>query len=163
VYFRQLTWKDKVCGAGFTLIELVSVMVILATIATLAAPRFIHHDATLPAQADQLGRIIRHAQALAMNRGRPHTVDIQSATSYAITDGATPTPAVVRDPSGQLQTFALQNGVTLVGSDLAFDSLGRPINGSKLVTNTQNWTLSGSSSTATVSVQPVTGFVSVTP
>jgi len=151
------------CGAGFSLIELVSVMVILATIAALAAPRFVHHDATVPAQADQLGRIIRHAQALAMSQGRPLTVDVQSATSYVITDGATPTPSTIRDPSGQLQAFSLQNGVTLSGADLEFDSLGRPISGSNLVTNTLNWTLNGGSNTATVSVQAVTGFVSVTP
>ncbi len=151
------------CGAGFSLIELVSVIVILATIAALAAPRFVHHDATVPAQADQLGRIIRHAQALAMSQGRPLTVDVQSATSYVITDGATPTPSTIRDPSGQLQAFSLQNGVTLSGADLEFDSLGRPISGSNLVTNTLNWTLNGGSNTATVSVQAVTGFVSVTP
>ena len=151
------------CGAGFSLIELVSVMVILATIAALAAPRFVHHDATVPAQADQLGRIVRHAQALAMSQGRPLTVDVQSATSYVITDGATPTPSTIRDPSGQLQAFSLQNGVTLSGADLEFDSLGRPISGSNLVTNTLNWTLNGGSNTATVSVQAVTGFVSVTP
>ena len=150
-------------GAGFSLIELVSVMVILATITMLAAPRFVHHDATVPAQADQLGRIIRHAQALAMSQGRPLTVDIQSASSYAITDGATPTPSTIRDASGQLQTFSLQNGVTLAGADLEFDSLGRPISGSNLVTTTLNWTLSGGSNIATVSVQAVTGFVSVAP
>ncbi len=150
-------------GAGFSLIELVTVMVILAAISALAAPRFVHHDATVPAQADQLGRIIRHAQALAMSQGRPLTVDIQSASSYAITDGATPTPSTIRDPSGQLQAFALQNGVTLAGADLEFDSLGRPISGSNLVTTTLNWTLSGGSNTATVNVQAVTGFVSVAP
>ena len=148
---------------GFSLIELVSVMVILAAISALAAPRFVHHDATVPAQADQLGRIIRHAQALAMSQGRPLTVDVQSATSYVITDGATPTPSTIRDPSGQLQTFSLQNGVTLSGADLEFDSLGRPISGSNLVTTSQNWTLYGGSNTATVSVQAVTGFVTVTP
>jgi len=150
-------------GGGFSLIELVSVMIILAATSALAAPHFVHHDATVPAQADQLGRIIRHTQALAMGQGRPLTVDIQSATSYAITDGATPTPSTIRDPDGQLQAFSLQNGVTLTGADLEFDSLGRPISDSNLVTTTRNWTLNGSSNAATVSVQAVTGFVSVTP
>jgi len=153
----------KARGAGFSLIELVTVMVILAAISALAAPRFVHHDATVPAQADQLGRIIHHAQALAMSQGRPLTVDIQSASSYAITDGATPTPSTIRDASGQLQAFSLQSGVTLAGADLEFDSLGRPISGSNLVTTTLNWTLSGGSNIATVSVQAVTGFVSVAP
>jgi prepilin-type N-terminal cleavage/methylation domain-containing protein len=32
---------------GFSLIELVSVMVILAAISALAAPRFVHHTAVL--------------------------------------------------------------------------------------------------------------------
>ena len=149
--------------AGFTLIELISVIVILATIATLAAPRFIHNEATVPAQADQLGRVIRHAQALAMSMGRPHTVDIISATSYAITDGVTPSPSTIRDPSGQLQSFSLSNGVTLTGSDLEFDTLGRPINGSNLVSSAQSWTFSGGSNSATVNVEAVTGFVTVTP
>lgn len=150
-------------SVGFTLIELISVMVILATLATLAAPRFVHHDATVPAQADQLGRIIRHAQALAMSGGRPLTVDIQSATSYAITDGAPPTPSTIRDPSGRLQAFTLQNSATLVGADLEFDSLGRPISGGSLLGSTQSFTVNGSGNSATVSVQPVTGFVAVTP
>ena len=150
-------------GAGFSLIELVSVMVILATVAVLAAPRFVHHDATVPAQADQLGRVIRHAQGLAMSQGRPLSVDVQSATSYVITDGATPTPSTIRDASGQLQAFSLHNGVTLAGADVEFDSLGRPISGSNLITTTRNWTLSGGSNAATVSVQAVTGFVLVTP
>ena len=148
---------------GFSLIELVSVMVILAAISALAAPRFVHHDATLPAQAGQFGRMIRHTQALAMGQGRPLTLDIQSATSYAITDGAMPTPSPIRDPGGQLQTFSLQNGVTLSGADLEFDSLGRPISGSNLVTTTRNWILNSGSNVATVNVQAVTGFVSVTP
>ena len=147
---------------GFTLIELVAVMVILATLGALAIPRFAHNDATVPAQADQLGRVIRHAQAMAMSQGRSLTVDLQSATTYAITDGATATP--VRDPAGEEQTYTLINAVTLAGTDVKFDSLGRTLNGTALANTVQSWTLTGASgNTAGVSIQPVTGFVSVTP
>jgi prepilin-type N-terminal cleavage/methylation domain-containing protein len=149
--------------AGFTLIELVAVIVILAAISALAAPRFVHHDATVPAQADQLGRMLRHAQSLAMSQGRPLSLDILSPTSYAITDGANPTATTIRDPSGQLQTFTLAHGATLSGADLTFDSLGRPLSGSNLMTTVRSWTLDAGGNTASVSVQPVTGFVSVTP
>ena len=147
---------------GFTLIELVAVMVLIATLGAVALPRFTHNDATVPAHADQLGRAIRHAQAMAMSQGRSLTVDIQSVTSYAITDGITATP--VRNPAGEEQTYTLINAVTLAGTDVKFDSLGRPLNGAALASTAQSWTLTGAGgNTASVSLQPVTGFVSVTP
>jgi len=147
---------------GFTLIELVAVMVILATLGAMALPRFAHNDATVPAQADQLGRTIRHAQAMAMSQGQAFTIDIQSATSYAITDGVSATP--VRDAAGEEQAYTLINAVTLAGADVEFDSLGRPLNGAALSDAAQSWTLTGAGgNTAGVSIQPVTGFVSVTP
>lgn len=147
--------------AGFTLIELVAVMVIMVTLGMFALPNFSHNDATVPAQADQLSRALRHAQSLAMSQGRSLTVDIQSTTRYAITDGATATP--VRDPGGEEQDYTLENGVTLAGNDIEFDSLGRPINAGKLVASAQIWILSGTANTATVSIQPLTGFVTVSP
>ena len=147
--------------AGFTLIELVAVMVIMATLGMFALPNFSHNDATVPAQADQLGRVLRHAQALAMSQGRSLTVDIQSTTGYAITDGTTST--AIYDPSGEEQDYILENGVTLTGNDIEFDSLGRPINTGSLISSAQTWTLNGTSNTATVSLQPLTGFVTVSP
>jgi MSHA pilin protein MshC len=150
------------CCDGFTLIELVAVMVILATLGALAVPRFAHNDSTVPAHADQLGRVIRHAQAMAMNQGQAFTVDIQSATTYAITDGTSATP--LPGPGNEGQLYTLDNNVTLAGADVEFDSLGRPLNGAVLGDTAQSWTLTGAGgNTASVSLQPVTGFVSVTP
>jgi len=150
------------CSSGFTLIELIAVMVILATLGAVALPRFAHNDATVPAQADQLGRVIRHAQAMAMSQGQAFTVDIQSAATYAITDGTTATP--VRDSAGEEQAYTLINSVTLAGANVEFDSLGRPLNGAALADAAQSWTLTGAGgNTANVNIQPVTGFVSVTP
>jgi hypothetical protein len=129
----------------------------MATLTVLLLPRFLHREATEPAQADQLGRMLRHAQALAMSQGRALTLDVISPATYAITDGVSP----IRDPAGELQSYSLKNGVLITaGSDLKFDSLGRPVSGSTLITTAQTWILSGG---ASVSLQPVTGFVTVTP
>jgi hypothetical protein len=114
----------------------------------------------LNAQADQLAASLRHTQSLALTQGRSLTFDVQSATSYAITDGVT----TITDPQGLVQSYTLANGVTLAGNDLDFDSLGRPIDaGSNLIATTQSWTLSAGAATASVSVSPLTGFVTVTP
>lgn len=144
-------------AAGFTLVELVAVLIIMATLSVLLLPRFSVREATGPAQADQLARALRHAQALAMGQGRALTLDVLSPTAYAITDGS----SAIRDPAGELQSYSLVNGVLLTaGADLKFDSLGRPMNGGTLIASPQSWTLSGG---ASVALQPLTGFVTVTP
>jgi len=147
--------------SGFTLVELLTVLVIMGALSVAIALRWEPRDSSLPAQADQLGRVLRHAQALAMHQGRTLTLDIQSATTYAVTDGA----ASIRDPGGELLAYALVEGATLSGSDVSFDSLGRPINGSPgtLSAAAQSWTLNAGSSSASVTLQPLTGFVTVTP
>ena len=144
-------------ATGFTLVELVTVMVVVAALSVLLLPRFSHREATEPAQADQLGRTLRHAQALAMSQGRALSLDVISPAAYAITDGVSP----IRDPAGELQSYSLANGVLIAaGGDVKFDSLGRPLSGASLITAPQTWTFSGG---ASVTLQPVTGFVTVTP
>jgi MSHA pilin protein MshC len=135
---------------GFTLLELVAVLLLLGILSTSLFLRWSPGASTLNAQADQLARTLRHAQSLALAQGRSLRFAVQSATAYAITDGA----ATITDPQGAVQSYTLANGVTLTGSDLDFDSL---------IATAQSWTLSGAGATANVSVSPLTGFVAVTP
>ena len=152
------TFTIKHCR-GFTLVELVSVLLILGIVGSGVMLRWAPGDQSLPAQADLFARNLRHTQAMAMARGVALTLDVQTATTYAITDGIT----TVVDSAGEAQGFTLDNGVTLSTTDLRFDSLGRPLNGAALMDTAQSWTLSGENSTATVQIQPLTGFVTVTP
>jgi prepilin-type N-terminal cleavage/methylation domain-containing protein len=146
--------------AGFTLLELVAVLLLLAILSTSLFLRWTPGSSTLNAQADQLAAALRHAQSLALAQGRSLTLDVQSATGYAITDGTAP----ITDPQGLIQTYTLADGVTLAGNDLDFDSLGRPIDaGNNLIAAPQTWTLTGAGATASVSVSPLTGFVTVAP
>jgi len=145
---------------GFTLIELVIVLVILSVMASVAMPRMATTDTTVVAQADRLARDLRHVQAMAMNQGRTLSFDIQTLTSYRVTNGVT----TITD-SATMQPFqvTLDNSVTIAGIDTDFDSLGRPVSAGILTTVPRIFTLSGTSRTATVTLSAVTGFVSVTP
>jgi MSHA pilin protein MshC len=146
--------------SGFTLIELVTVLILVGILAGTLYSRGAPSTATLNAQADQLARTLRHAQSLSLAQGRSLTLDVQSATNYIISDGG----ATITDPQGIVQTYTLVNGVTLAGGDLEFDSLGRPIDATdNLITAARTWTLSVDGSTASVRVEPLTGFASVTP
>lgn len=145
---------------GFTLIELVMVLVITASLAAMVAPRFNNSNSALMAQANRLARDLRHVQAMAMNQGRTLTFDVQSVTTYRVTFGG----SVVTDPATmQPYVVTLDNGVTLNGLDIEIDSLGRPVATGSLLATQRLFTLSGNSRTALVSLSPVTGFVEISP
>ena len=146
---------------GFTLIELVIVLAIIGGVAVIALPRWAPADTTVHAQAERLARDLRHAQAMAMNQARTLILDIQGASAYRVIDSAGMT---VTDPATQQPfTVAMDNSVSVAGADTGFDSLGRPVAGGSLLAAARVFTISGPATTASVSVSPVTGFVTVTP
>src|SRR5687768_7643595 len=57
---------------GFSLTELIIVLVVMGILATVAIPRLAPTDINLPAQAGQLAGDIRYVQSLAMSRSVRH-------------------------------------------------------------------------------------------
>lgn len=146
---------------GFTLFELVMVIIIIGVLAAIAIPRFSLQDSSVHAQAAQVARDIRHAQMLAMSQGR--TLTFQSlGTTYRCVDS---TGTVITDPATQQPfNFTLNNGVSLSVGTVNFDSLGRPVSGGTLVSAADiPFTVSGETQTSNLTVSRVTGFVAVSP
>ena len=119
------------------------------------------HSATV--QADQFRRNLSHIQLLAISTGARLRLTVAS-DSYTVTSCPTPSCSPtnpVTDPaSGQNFSVSLTDGVTLSGTTLDFDSLGRPqLNGNWITSNT-TYTLSGSGTCVDISVRPLTGFAS---
>lgn len=152
-------------AAGFSLIELVMVLVIVGVVAAYAVPKFSSPAAaTVSHQADRLLRDARHAQQLA-TAWRKRLRVVADGTSIYIVACATETTAPcnatlggpVTDPAtGQPFRVTTQNGITVAAATAEFTSLGR-------ATATTNFVLTGGAVIATVTVNATSGFVSASP
>lgn len=153
---------------GFTLLELVVVIILLGILSAVAATRWSATDATAGYQADLLARNIRHMQMLAMTWGQSLRLSLVSTTGYSAScvSGSATAPCngtnPITDPvTGDPFSVVLSNNVTISGATLDVDSLGRPKSAGVLLTASQAFTLTAGAQTWSVTVQPVTGFVSV--
>lgn len=146
---------------GFTLIELIMVLVILGVLSAYVAARWSPGDSAVHTEAAQLARDLRHAQAMAMNGGAALNF-IPFGNSYSVSGSS----GVVQDIArGGPFLHSLASGVNLGGScgTVRFDTLGRPMAGVSLMEASCTFVLSGPSVTSTVTLTPVTGFVTVSP
>lgn len=152
-------------GAGWTLIELTVVLVVVAILVFFAVRSYRPQDAIALQQAERLRNDIRNVQMLALTWNQALRVTT-AANSYSIScvvAGASPcnVSPVVNPATGQAYLVNLEAGLTLAGPgfSLDLDALGRPKNGANFIAANATFTISGGSVARTVVVAPLTGFV----
>lgn len=147
---------------GFTLLELVLVVVLLGVLSAYAASRWSQDDAALGPQADRLAAAVRHVQTLAMTRGQRLTLKVAVGNDrYEVRD---PLNKFVIDPvSGAPYSVVLDGNTTISGADTEFDGLGRPNSGGVLISAPVSYVLSTAARSSNVTIAPVSGFVTVSP
>jgi len=152
---------------GFTLVELITVMAVVALLAWVALPRSFSSDVRLYTAARQLQSDIRYAQELAMTTGKRHRIRFYATPTnqYKIVkvDGSevdvrhplTRATSFVADLNTPPPSVQLDSGAP---SYLEFDALGRPYDSVGLLTADKTISLNSAAKTITVTAE--TGRVS---
>ena len=158
-------WRGS--HSGFTLVELIIVVVILSIVALTAVPMMgSAAGIQIRSAANMIAADIEYARSMAISRGQNYSVQFDKDTdSYQIVDQ---TGAVIQHPVKKGFTYIVnfQNESRLNRVDITsvnfngtqivtFDCLGSPSN-----TSTGSVNLQAGGITTTITVEPVTGFVS---
>jgi len=148
--------------SGFTLIELIMVVILLAIVATFASMRFPSQSALQASGfSDVFIQDLQLTAALAISGNQPYRLVITGGTSYQILNQAL-TPIIF--PETGTTTMTIPTGVTITQAGgvtaIIFDSMGKPYNqaGTALSAIT-NFSVNSGTSATTVSVTPETGYV----
>jgi prepilin-type N-terminal cleavage/methylation domain-containing protein len=152
---------------GFTLIELVIVLVILGILSTGAYVQWNAAKTNLGAEADKLAQAIRYTQSLSMTKNQRYRLVETSSTTYQITNSSG-TPII--QPSGNT-TVTLYSGISfgtfsnLPNNLIVFDSKGIPYTDTgtpgAALSATATMTLTASGTTKSITIAPQTGRVNI--
>lgn len=153
------------CGRGFTIIEILIVVVIIAIAAMMAVPMIGSADSMqVRSAADVIAADLEYARSMAISRQREYTVVFNTSNeSYQLEDSSGVIEHPVRKGFQYIVDFGSSsqlNKIDIVSasfggtSQISFSPAGTPSSGGVV-------SLQAGGTTATISVEPVTGFIMI--
>lgn len=146
-------YKTKTCEHGFTLMEVIAILIIIGITLAVAMNRVISTQSELISELDIVKSHLRYVQLKALNSDTGTWGISFSANSYTLQyNGAA---ATISLPSEDSNTHTFSSGVTMTGSQtVTYTSWGSP--GAANV----SLTLSQGGETRTTTITAGTGFIS---
>jgi prepilin-type N-terminal cleavage/methylation domain-containing protein len=147
------------CSRGFTLLEVIVVLVLMGILVAVAVTRAMDNTAEARAAADALRTHLRFAQMQAMNSDTTWGVQAVGNSYYLFQEGD-PINKRFAFPGEEQNTVAVPARVALDDFTVSFESWGRPFAGADPETDTPlASTMNINVSTRSVSITPETGFI----
>ena len=168
----RLQYSERIFQNGFTLIETITVVVVLGVLSVYAAPRgFIGKDFYDKGFHDETLSYLRYAQKTAIAQRRTVCVSFTndslalavasaSGNSVASASGNLVCDAAMADVNGKIPaTLSARSGTAYASlpADFNFNALGQPVNASNGVVPTQAWQVANT--TRSIVVESDTGYV----
>lgn len=156
---KSHTWQNS---RGFSLIEIISVLLLLSIIAVVTVINLPASNASLVAEADRLSSHLRYAQIRAQADTYQWRLFFTSASTYqigpVIVPGAGFTPGII---PGTGMTQNLTDGIIATGASvIRFDSWGRPLNAAGALLGTdQTISLTQGANSRSIIIRESTGFI----
>jgi prepilin-type N-terminal cleavage/methylation domain-containing protein len=143
----------KPCEKGFTIIEVIGVIVIIGIVAAMVVPSFNSNSIDVATAASTVQSDIQFAQELSLSRNPASA----GAITLSFTSGSS--SYTITDPSGAFtQTRSLPSTVTFTASgSISFNKYGEP----EIAGSTQTFTINAGGKTQTLTVERYTGQVTI--
>ncbi|HWR02518.1 MAG TPA: prepilin-type N-terminal cleavage/methylation domain-containing protein [Humidesulfovibrio sp.] len=148
------------CG-GFTLVEVITVLLIIGILSALIATRGNTLNSDLPARMSEVRAQLRYIQLKAMKSGASYLALQCSNSTYWAYDTATPSTYLLL-PGEKSATISLTDkNMAMNAFTIAFDRFGIPYSGSPLAKLSTNATITitAGGQSDSLYVTPETGFV----
>lgn len=159
-------WRPCAAEAGFTLIELIVVMVMITVLAAMAIPRFVGRNAfDTFGFSEQTGAMLRYAQKSAIAQRRTICVGLSGSdvvmTRATAADTYTCSASVINPADGTTWQRPLPSGVSVTGlsSPVRFNALGQPVDSSGSVLGSNLSIVISGEFSRTLVVEAETGYV----
>ena len=153
--------KTYINQHGFTMIEVVMVLIVLAIVSTVIAYRPTTGSNDLITQTETLKSHLRYAQIRAMNDTFSWGIRIPNAGSYVLYKNNV--QATSQLPGENAQTHTLPAIITItagVGTTYNFNDFGKPVDaGGNDIATAQTITLSQGGTTSTITITRNTGYI----